>query len=110
MKKFKLKYKELTIDPIEYGRLSACTNDKFETIGVVDSYLNNTYDEAEFIDDLKDVIAISHDAFHEAAEEMNIDVKDVKVYDAQYNLTNRSINDYIETDVEYDYIDDDDYE
>jgi len=109
MKQFKLTYKNLTIDPIENGRLSVIEINENE-YAVVDAYLNNKYSEQEFINDLNDVIATSHDAFHEAADEMNIDVKDIRVYDAQMKLTDRSIADYIETQINnVEYIDYNDY-
>jgi hypothetical protein len=113
MKKFKLKFKDLAIDVIENARLSSFTNRETNEEAVVDAYLNNTYSEQEFIDELFDVIALSHDAFYEAADEMNVDVKEVRVYDAQFQLTNRTIADYVESDlslIKYHYIDDEDYE
>jgi hypothetical protein len=116
MKKlFKLKFKNLAFDPIECGRLSSFTNTETNEEAVVDAYLNNTYSEQEFIDELFDVLALSHDAFYEAADEMNVDVKEVRVYDARFQLTNRTIADYIESDLslinrDYDFIDDEDYE
>jgi hypothetical protein len=104
----KLKLKALSVDPIEYGRFSLHYVDD-ECLGMHDHFLNNTYSEQEFIEEIGNYICL--DELRDTAFEMNISVDNVPIYDAKDNLTNRTGKDYTENlDGTWTTLEEDEYE
>ena len=98
----KIDYNKLFIDPFEAGRFSMYY-DGDTCLGIADHFLNNVYSE----DDFKEQVGTLYylDEWCDVADEMNIDVEDVPVYDAQGNLTDKTYSDYVDGEGEGEWID-----
>ena len=96
----KINFNELELNPLEVGRFSMHYNGD-TCLGITDHFLNNTYSEDEFKEQVGTLYYL--DEWFDVADEMNIEVENVPVYDVQGNLTNRTYNDYVDGDNEGDY-------
>jgi len=80
-------------NPEEIGRFSMYAPDGGDIIGIMDLWLDNTYSEKEFSDNLSNNF-FEIGEFHDVADSMGIDVNEVPVYTAKYGKTDRTIKDY----------------
>ena len=96
----KINFNELELNPLEVGRFSMHYNGDI-CLGITDHFLNNTYSEDEFKEQVGTLYYL--DEWFDVADEMNIEVENVPVYDVQGNLTNRTYNDYVDGQGEGDY-------
>jgi hypothetical protein len=89
----KIDFNKLLTDPFEVGRFSMHYNGD-ECLGVTDHFVNNIYSEDEFKEQIGDSYDL--DEWEDIADEMDINITDVPVYDVQGNLTDRKYSDYVE--------------
>jgi len=97
----KINFNELKLNPLEVGRFSMHYDDD-TCLGITDHFLNNTYSEDEFKEQIGTLYYL--DEWFNVADEMNIEVENVPVYDVQNNLTNRTYSDYVDGQGEGDYL------
>ena len=99
----KIDFNQLLTDPFEMGRFSMHYSSDGICLGITDHFLNNVYSEDEF----KEQIGISYylDEWDDVADEMNIEVVNVPVYDVQGNLTNKKYSDYVEGEGKGEWVD-----
>lgn len=89
----KIDFSKLIFDPSDAGRFSMYyENDT--CLGIIDHFLNNVYSEDEFKEQIGTLYYL--DEWFLVADEMNIEVENVPVYDVQYKLTDKRYSDYIE--------------
>lgn len=97
----KINFNELELNPLEVGRFSMYY-DGDTCLGITDHFLNNTYSEDEFKEQVGTLYYLNE--WFDVADEMGIEVENVPVYDVQNNLTNRTYSDYVDGQGEGDYV------
>jgi hypothetical protein len=98
----KIDFNKLVIDPFEMGRFSMMYKGD-ECLGITDHFINNVYSEDEFKEQVGDFYSL--DEWEDVADEMDIDIEDVPVYDVQGNLTDKKYSDYVDDEGKGEWID-----
>ena len=102
----KIDFNKLKTDPFEIGRFSMHydgMNVDSKCLGITDHFINNVYSEDEFKEQVGDFYSL--DEWEDVADEMDIDIEDVPVYDVQGNLTDKKYSDYVDDEGKGEWID-----